>query len=60
MLSDEFIKLINDYDIIIEKMTLTAEEAQQYRSKPDTLVAARVASMLEMKLKAALITLKIP
>lgn len=59
-MSNKFDALINHYDIIINKMSECADEALECHSTEPMIVQSEIAAMIEMKLKAALITLKIP
>jgi len=53
-MSDELIKIFNDYDLIIDKMRRVAEEALSYHSTNKLLAHSSIAAMLEKKLKAAI------
>jgi len=53
-MSDELIKILNDYDLIIEKMRSVAAAAFDYHSTNKLLAHSSVADMVEKKLKAAI------
>ena len=59
-MSEEFIKLLTDYDLIIEKMRSVAVAAFDYHSTNKMLAHSSIAAMIENKLTKAIDILNIP
>ena len=57
---DDFIKLINHYDLLNDQMGKLVDEALAFHSTNPMAVTAEIAALMEKKLTDALITLKIP
>jgi len=59
-MSDEFIKILADYDLIIEKMRSVAVAAFDYHSTNKLLAHSSIAAIIENKLIKAIEILIIP